>query len=98
MARSEDKFKLLREHDKDKDKKLAPQSKVIYDIIAGSDVNKDMVRSDLITALTKSAEDGTLKTRQQPTRVLAFYQSQLVKAGLLEIILAPSPKSKKTNK
>ena len=82
MARSEDKFKLLRKHT-DKDKKLSPQSQVIYELLVSHGVGKVMTRGSLVTALTNAVATGKLTTKQDPARILAFYQPQLIKAGIL---------------
>lgn len=97
MARSDDKFVLVRKTTGN-DKKLAPQAKVIYDILHQHGVKKEMLRIDLIAALKKAQQEGTLTTKQLPTRVLAFYQPRLIQAGLIQMEQAPNLKSTKTKK
>lgn len=85
MARSEDKFTLKRKHDSGKDKKLSPQSQVIYDILVSHGVGKVITRGSLVAELAGSVKSGKLTTRQDPARILAFYQPQLIKAGILSL-------------
>lgn len=61
---------------KKRPEKLAPQAAVILDVLA----NGPLARADLLKKL-----ESKLETKQTPQVVLAFYQSRLVKAGLITI-------------
>lgn len=63
--------------------KISPQAKVMVDTLAESGANETAVdREDLVAKLT---EAGTLNTRQDPARVVAYYIPRLKEAGLIEV-------------
>lgn len=63
--------------------KLAPQSRVILStILEAAGVGTAIDRDDVVAKLTES---GALNTRQDPSRVVAYYMPRLKEAGLLDI-------------
>lgn len=70
------------------DDKLAPQAKVIYEVLAAE--GGDFTRQELITAIT-----GKIDTKQAPGNVLNFYIKRLVDSGLVkfETVLKASLKT-----
>lgn len=87
-------IKLLREVKvDDKDEKLAPQEKVIYDALLAKGLNKEIDRDSFVEELEKS---GKLTTRQETGRVVSYYLQHLTKIGVAESIKpAPEPKAEK---
>lgn len=87
-------IKLLREVVADnKDDKLAPQEQVIYDALLKKGLNKEIDRDAFVEELEKS---GTLKTKQEVSRVVSYYLQHLTKIGVAESIKpAPAPKEDK---
>lgn len=73
---------LLRDY-KDEDK-LAPQAKVVLDVLkqkAGG-LKKPLERAELIKAIEDS---GKLQTRQDTGRIISFYQPRLAEDGIIEV-------------
>lgn len=66
------------------DDKLAPQQRVIIETVIekSGGVGKKLERSDLIDELTSNKK---LNTRQDPGRVVSFYQPKLQEMGLIEV-------------
>ncbi len=89
------KLKLLRETKEDE--KLAPQAQVIYDVLKGIGVGKEV---DKETVLKQIEAEGKLKTRQPVERIVAYYLMPFKKEGLVEVIKpAAEPKpAKKADK
>lgn len=87
-------IKMLREvKADDKDDKLAPQEKVIYDALVAKGLNKEIDRDSFVEELEKS---GKLTTKQDVSRVVSYYLQHLVKIGVAESIKpAPEPKAEK---
>lgn len=84
-------IKLIREVKADaKDDKLAPQEQVIYDALLKKGVGKEIDRDSFVEELEKS---GTLKTKQETRRVVAYYLQHLTKIGVAESI-KPEPVAK----
>lgn len=90
-------IKLVREVKADsKDDKLAPQEQVIYDALLKKGVGKEIDRDSFVEELEKS---GTLKTKQETRRVVAYYLQHLTKIGVAESIKPePAPKEAKEPK
>ena len=92
-------IKLLR--DVKDDDKLGPQEKACMNAVAKSTggAGKQALRTDVIEALTKG---GELVTRQDPARILSFYQPKFKEKGLIDIVKVadekPEPKAKATAK
>jgi hypothetical protein len=74
----------------DKNDKLAPQEQVIYDALLKKGVGKEIDRDSFVEELEKS---GTLKTKQETRRVVAYYLQHLTKIGVAESI-KPEPVAK----
>ena len=86
-------IKLVREV-KDEDK-LGPQQKACMSAISkavGGKVGEQALRTDVIKALTEGNE---LQTRQDPARILSFYQPQFKEKGLIDIVKVAEPKAEK---
>lgn len=64
------------------DDKLSPQARTCVDVMFQEFGDKKIERKDAVAAIAKS---GKLTTRQDPARVLGFYQPRLVEAGLVEL-------------
>lgn len=81
------------------DDKLGPQIAACANAVANTVKDKKpgerAERKDVIETLTKSSE---LTTRQDPARILSFYQPQLVEKGIIEIIKEAEPKPEKPAK
>lgn len=61
--------------------KLAPQARVIVNVLAENDTSgTGVTRDDLVTALV-----GKLNTRQPEARILTYYQKTLVEAGYIKV-------------
>lgn len=82
------KIKLLREIKTEGDDadKLAPQQKVIYDVLAGYGVGKEIDRDEVVKQVEAG---GKLTTKQDPARVVSYYMQAFAKAGIAEMIKAP---------
>lgn len=63
--------------------KLAPQETVVFDAIPATKAGIE--RAELVAALEKLAEDGTLKTGQKPASILGYYTKHLVDSGLVTV-------------
>lgn len=75
--------------------KLAPQAKAIVDMLVETwGVDVEVERTALIEKLTPEI----LHTRQEPARILSFYQPRLKELGLVEVIKHESPKEDKPAK
>jgi hypothetical protein len=92
-------IKLLR--DVKEDDKLGPQQKACMNAVtkATGGAGKQALRTDVIEALTKG---GELVTRQDPARILSFYQPQFKEKGLIDIVKVadekPAPAAKAPGK
>ena len=88
-------IKLVREPKEDD--KLGPQQKACMSAVvkATGGVGKQALRTDVIKALT---DGGELQTRQDPARILSFYQPQFKEKGLIEIVKVADPKPEKPAK
>ncbi len=79
--------------------KLGPQIKACVNAVVASvqdnKVGERAERKTVIETLTKSSE---LTTRQDPARILSFYQPQLVEKGIIEIVKEAEPKPEKPAK
>jgi hypothetical protein len=79
----------------DKDK-LAPQARVIVEVLnAEYGKGKAVPRQELIDKIVAS---GKLETRQEPGRILSFYQPKLVEDGFIEVDKIEEPKAEKPAK
>lgn len=78
----------------EKSDKLGPQEKACMNAVAKATggVGKQALRSDVIEALTKG---GELVTKQDPARILSFYQPKFRDKGLIEIVKEAEPKADK---
>lgn len=76
------------------DDKLGPQQKACMSAVAKATggVGKKALRTDVIKALT---DGGELQTRQDPARILSFYQPQFKEKGLIEIVKEAETKPEK---
>lgn len=81
------------------DDKLGPQIKACANAVVATvkdgKVGERAERKLVIETLTKSSE---LTTRQDPARILSFYQPQLVEKGIIEIVKEAEPKAEKPAK
>lgn len=81
------------------DDKLGPQIKACANAVVATvkdgKVGERAERKAVIETLTKSSE---LTTRQDPARILSFYQPQLVEKGIIEIVKEAEPKAEKPAK
>lgn len=80
------------------DDKLGPQEKACMSAVAkaaGDKAGERALRTDVIEALTAG---GQLVTRQEPARILSFYQPKFVEKGLIEIQKEAEPKAEKPAK
>jgi len=91
-------FIVLKRAPKDDDK-LGPQIKACANAVVASvkdgKPGERAERKTVIETLTKSSE---LTTRQDPARILSFYQPQLVEKGIIEIVKEAEPKPEKPAK
>lgn len=74
--------------------KLGPQETACMNAVAKAcgKVGEKALRTDVIEALTKG---GELQTRQDPARILSFYQPKFKDKGLIEIVKEAEPKAEK---
>ena len=89
-------IKLVRE--KKEDDKFGPQVQACYDAVhkaVEGKVGERAERKNVIETLTAST---SLVTRQDPARILSFYQPKLVELGVIEIIKEAEPKPEKPAK
>ena len=89
-------IKLVRE--KKEDDKFGPQVQACYDAVhktVEGKVGAQAERKNVIETLTAST---SLVTRQDPARILSFYQPKLVELGVIEIIKEAEPKPEKPAK
>jgi hypothetical protein len=81
------------------DDKLGPQIKACANAVVASvkdgKPGERAERKNVIETLTKSSE---LTTRQDPARILSFYQPQLTEKGIIEIVKESEPKPEKPAK
>lgn len=79
--------------------KLGPQIKAcanaVVATVEGGEAGKRVERKTVIEHLTKG---GELTTRQDPARILSFYQPQLVEKGIIAIEKEAEPKPEKPAK
>lgn len=61
------------------DAKLAPQEAAILSVLESFGAERDVLRKELLPKLTAEV----LKTRQEPARILSFYQNHLVEDGYI---------------
>lgn len=80
----------------DKADKLPPQAKAIVSVLKSKfGVGKTVDRADLVKELAAS---GALTTRQEPARILSFYQNALSDAGIVSITKVAAEKPAKEPK
>lgn len=64
------------------DDKLSPQARIMLEVLWNEFGDKKVERVKAVEVISKS---GKLTTRQDPARVLGFYQPRLVEAKLVEL-------------
>lgn len=77
------------------DVKLAPQARVIFDALPKGE---KVERKAAIELLNVKVEAGALTTRQEPERLLSFYQNRLDELGLVKIDRESASKEEKPKK
>ena len=89
-------IKLVRE--KKEDDKFGPQVQACYDAVHKAVEGKVGERAERKTVIETLTASTSLVTRQDPARILSFYQPKLVELGVIEIIKEAEPKPEKPAK
>ena len=89
-------IKLVRE--KKEDDKFGPQVQACYDAVHKAVEGKVGERAERKTVIETLTSDTGLVTKQDPARILSFYQPKLVEAGVIEIVKEAEPKPEKPAK
>ena len=83
---------------KKEDDKFGPQVQACYNAISTAVDGKVGERAERKTVIEKLTAGSDLVTRQDPARILSFYQPKLVEAGVIEIVKEAEPKPEKPAK
>lgn len=89
-------IKLVRE--KTAEDKFGPQVQACYDAVHKAVEGKVGERAERKTVIETLTASTGLVTRQDPARILSFYQPKLVEAGVIEIVKEAEPKPEKAPK
>lgn len=80
------------------DDKFGPQVQACYDAVHKAVDGKVGERAERKTVIDTLTASTSLVTRQDPARILSFYQPKLVELGVIEIIKEAEPKPEKPAK
>jgi len=72
--------------------KVAPQAKMVFDIVKGKG------RVDRKIVVDELGKNPLFKTKQTPERIVGYYQPKLLAAGLIKVEVVTEPKPEKPAK
>lgn len=78
--------------------KFGPQVQACYNAILAAVDGKAGEKAERKTVIDKLTSGSDLVTKQDPARILSFYQPKLVEAGVIEIVKEAEPKPEKPAK